>query len=229
MHLPNIARHKGRDLVAADKRVHVSCQSLKLAIEFFSRLNQSIIEKIEVAETAKDLGTETKLILGNALLVYELTDFIIKYIEQFQMDGLKETKDLHKQALKHIEETRTVEVRLREQANHPEIDPKLREQTLEIIQDREASIKILEDEWNNYVKSIEELERETGSVKVKLPDLRLVRENARAQIQLLEAVVMLQILRSELGAMRATMLTLGNIKLAPLSPSRVRRLLGIRQ
>jgi hypothetical protein len=150
MQLPNIARQKGRDLVAADKRVHVSCQSLKLAIEYFSRLlTNLLLKESKLLRLQRMWVRKQKLILGNALLVYEMTDFVIKYIEQFQMDGLKETKDLPKQALKHIEETRNVEVRLREQANNPEIDPKLREQTLEIIQDPEASIKILEDEWNN--------------------------------------------------------------------------------
>ncbi len=64
-------------LVSAEKKVFISFESLRNTIELLSRVNVFILEKIDESEKSKDEATERKMVLANALLVYELTDYVI--------------------------------------------------------------------------------------------------------------------------------------------------------
>lgn len=226
MQLPAHQREWAKQIVSADKRVHVSCQTLKLTVEYFTQLNEAILQKIEAASQQASAQAETKLVLGNALLVYELTDYVIDYIEHFKIVGIDAIRKLHSDALRMIGEMRQDAESLREQVRNPKVSAEVAQQTLANIKDREDSIMVIEQEWQAYLTSIKELENETGAVGERLHDLRVIREDARQQLKLLQAVMMLQILQNNLGALKAAMLTVGQIRLAPLSPDRVRRLLG---
>ena len=70
-------------------------------------------------------------------------------------------------------------------------------------------------------------QEETKAVEERLPSLRLIRDNAKAQINTLEAVAVLQIARKNIRTIEATIEKLGRIELASLSSDRVKRLLGI--
>ncbi|NJN92819.1 MAG: hypothetical protein HC875_01370 [Anaerolineales bacterium] len=225
MPLAYVDRIKARELVQADKQIHVSYQALKTTVEFFADLNQMIIDKIEKSPSA---ASETNLVLGNAILVYELTDFLIGFIEDFRVRGVEEILKLYQETQIKTKEFRHKEEALRRKAEAEEIDAAVREQTLGDIGNRERSIKLLEEEWEDYIKTIKSLQNEVGVVHKKLPTLELIRENAKTQIELIQAVAMLQILKQNIGALEGAILTLEKIKLITLSPTRVRRLLGIR-
>ena len=86
---------------------------------------------------------------------------------------------------------------------------------------------MLEGEWASYVESIRSMNNDLGSIRDKIPTLEVIRENAKIQINLIQAVAMLQILRNNVGTLQATILTLENMRLVSLTPTRVRRLLGL--
>ncbi|HEY9404849.1 MAG TPA: hypothetical protein VIQ24_19485, partial [Pyrinomonadaceae bacterium] len=168
------------------------------------------------------------LIFGNALLVYELTDFVIGYIESFKVQGIDEIENLHETMRKKFEQFRSEQEQLKKQVQTDEVDAAVREQILLDIRNREQSIDIVVNEWDDYVKTIKELISETGTVKKRLPTLRAIRDNAKSQINLLEAVAVMQIVQSNIGALNATIATLEKMELVSLSPDRVRSLLGIK-
>jgi len=73
-------RERATKLIIADKQLHISYQTLRMTVEFFSEFNQEILAKIE-QETSPEL--QSNRMLGNAIMIYELTDFVIGYIDGF--------------------------------------------------------------------------------------------------------------------------------------------------
>ena len=212
-------------MVEADKEIHISYQALKTTVEMFASFNQQILEKIESKPSPE---YETNLILGNALLIYELTDFLIGYIEDFQVNGIEEIHNLHQEAKQNVQKIRQKHKSLKVQAQSEDIEIAVSEKTLEDIEARERSLNLLEKEWEDYLNTVDSLKQELGSINKKIPTLELIRSNAEAQIEVIQAVAMLQVLKQNIGAMEAAIITLQNIKLVSLNPTRIRRLLGIR-
>jgi len=226
MRLSMVQREKVSALVAADKQLHVSCQSLKVAVEVFCDLNKQIVSRLE-SDRSIDAGEERKLLLGNALLVFELTDFSIRFIESFKLQGVQEIESIHRDMQKTISALREEQTALRKQAEGTDIDAFLRDQVKKDIQLREDSIVIIDKEWESYMMTVRSMEGEIGSVSKKLPSLKLIRDNAKAQINTLAAVAVIQIVQSNIRAIEGAVLQLEQLQLASLSADRVKRLLGI--
>jgi hypothetical protein len=81
-------------LIEADKRVHVSYQTLRITVELFGELNQSVLLKIE-RESSPD--RESNMMLGNAILIYELTEYVIRHIEGFTVVGNDDIEALNRE------------------------------------------------------------------------------------------------------------------------------------
>ena len=226
MRLSMSQREKVSSLVAADKKLHTSCQSLKVAVEIFCDLNRQIVSRLE-NDGGMSPSEERKLVLGNALLVYELTDFSINYIEKFKLQGIQEIESIHKDMQRTISSLREEQKTLRKQSESADVEDFLREQVQKDITHREESITVLEKEWDSYMTTVRSLEGEIGDVSKKLPSLRLIRDNAKAQINTLAAVAVLQIVQSNIRAIEGTVFKLEKLQLASLSADRVKRLLGI--
>ncbi len=218
-------RIKAIELVKADKKIQVSYQTLKTTIEYFSNLNQTIIQKLRKSPSVE---LETNLVLGNAILIYEVTDFLINYIENFEINGLDDIFRLHKDTKSKVQELRRKESQLREQVKSEKVEAAIREQTLKDIETRERSIKTLEKEWEEYTTEMELFRGEVDVIHAKLPSLEAIRENAKRQLELISVVAILQVIKQNINAIQGAILTLEKIKLVSLNPTRIRRLLGVK-
>jgi hypothetical protein len=85
----------------------------------------------------------------------------------------------------------------------------------------------LASEWERYVEDMRQFRGRLNAVRERIPTLEVIRENARVQLDVLELVSMLRFLRQNTGAVQSAVETLQGFGLAPLTPSRVRRLLGL--
>jgi hypothetical protein len=217
-------RKRAAEIVQADKRMHVSYQSLQITVDVFSELNQMTLKSIERATSPQK---EANMMLGNAIMIYELTDFVIRYIEGFVIDGTTDIERLHEETKRKIADLRRQQEALTKKAMAPGIEPAVRDQTLEDVRNREGAIEELDREWERYVGEVKQLHATVGEVRDKLQTLELIRDNARVQISLIQIVAMLQFLKRNTDAIRGTVDALKGFRLAPLSPNRVRRLLGI--
>ena len=74
---------------------------------------------------------------------------------------------------------------------------------------------------------VESLHSMIGKVCKKLPTLEIIRDNALLQIGVMQEVAMLRFLKLNAEAIKGTISSLQSFRLAPLSPSRVRRLIGL--
>lgn len=226
MKLSKNERTKFDELLDNDKRVHISCQSLKVAVDVFLGLNKRIIKKIEESETSNDKQTARRLILGNAIVVYELLDFIINYIESFKISGIDEINEIYNSACNENKRLLDKENEREKRANSEYIIAEIREQILTDVKSRKEVISRLSEEWDTYIQTINEKKDKTATINENLPSLKLMRDNARGQIEVLQAALVLGVVKTNLGAIQSSMEALGKIELVTLSPDRIRILLG---
>lgn len=221
-------RKKANALLSADKERLVSCQSLNIAVEMFSELNQLVKRQIEESERKGEVTRETNLLFGNAVLVYELTDFVIKYIEQFEVQGVGEITKLHAESKRRNAEIIAELEELRSMAQAEGVSQAARDFTLAEIAARSQAIELVDAEWDKYIQHNQKLQQEVDSVIGNLPTLRLIRASSKSQLNVLEAVKVLQIVNNSLVTLQDALKTLENMELVSLSPDRVQRLLGIK-
>lgn len=215
-------RDRAQRLIQADKQVQIAYDALRLTVEYFSQLNKSVLARIE-RETSAD--KQSTMMFGNAVMIYELTDFVIGYIEAFTVSN-----DLEKfqvEAKKRIQHTRDQQNVLAEMVGAADVEPLVRDQTLEDIRSREAAFDELEKEWDTYLGEVGQLRVKVDEVRGKVPTLAIIRENARIQIMTLQLVAMLRFLKQNSDSIKGAVDTLQGFRLAPLSSSRVRRLVGV--
>jgi hypothetical protein len=216
-------RERAARLVQADKSICVSYETLRLTVEFFSELNSQVLARIEQEPSAQ---RQSQSMFGNAVMIYELADFMIGFIRNFAPSGLFELDALHEDALERIRKAQDGQKRLVTMAQQDGIEPSVRNSILEDVRQRDAALELLQKEWASYVAQTKQLHGRIGEVQDKVPTLELIRENARIQLDVLELVAMLRFLRQNAEAVRAAVRTLHGLRLVPLTPDRVRKLLG---
>ena len=97
---------------------------------------------------------------------------------------------------------------------------------LDNLKQMDVALEVLQKEWQSYVAQTRQLHERIAEVQNKIPTLELIRDQARLQLDVLELVTMLRFLRQNDEAVRAAVRTLHGLRLVPLTPDRVRRLLG---
>lgn len=215
-------RQRAANLVQADKRMHVSYEALRLTVEFFSELNQGVLARIESEASPQ---RQSNMMFGNAVMICELTDFVIGYIESFSLGG--DLDKLHAEARQRVKETRDRQKALESRLRGMDVEQAVRDQTLEDIRNRESALRELDSEWEKYLGEMQQLRATVNEVRGKIPTLEVIRENAHIQIMTLQLVAMLSFLKQNSDSIRGAVDTLQGFRLAPLSSTRVRRLLGV--
>lgn len=209
-------------LIKADKMVGISCQSLKLAVEFFNKINQEIVRRLEAVEKTGDSIKERNLALANAIMVYETTSFVINFLEKFKIEGEQEILALRDEIMKEINEARIQERELEEQISQVELQG-IRQQ----IRYRMEALDTIEQTWDGYLKEIEKQKGEIDSLKPTfVKKLEFLRKNAGNQIRVISIIPILQIVQSSMKELGETVAIIEEMKLIPLNPERVKNLLN---
>lgn len=220
-----VERERAVKLISADKQLHVSYQTLRTVVEFVGEFNQNMLARIENEASPAALSN---MMLGNAIMLYELADFVISYNSSFAMAGVNEIDDLYVAIKDKFDEVRQEAQTLEELANGPKVSPETREQALLDIRSRQGAIEESEREWANYVNEVRAVTRNVDELRAKMiPDLEVIRANAKAQISVIQLVALLRILRQNSEAVKGTVAALQGFRLAPLTSNRVQRLLSL--
>ncbi len=221
-------RARVNSLLSADKDRLISCQSINTAIEIFSELNKLIKQQIEDSTKTGDRQRERNLLLFNAILVYELTDFLIKYIGSFEARGIEIIYNTYNESMEKNAELKAKLELIRQQAQSENINSASRMSTLADVAMREKAIELVSAEWDRYMDQIDKTQQEISLLQnTNIPTLELIRLNAESQIDAIEVISVLQIVNRSLGALQQAQETLEGMELVSLSEERVYRLLGI--
>jgi hypothetical protein len=217
-----VERQRAAKLVQADKQLHVSYETLRVTVEFFSELNRGVLARIE---SDPSRHRQANMMFGNAVMIYELTDYVIGYIQSFGLGD--ELTALRAEAKKRVDEARRRQNDLAGRIATMEIEPAVRDQALADIRDREGALDELDREWDRYLGEVGDMRAKVDEIRRKVPTLEIIRESAEIQIMTLQLVAMLSFLRQSSESIRGAVDTLQGFRLAPLSATRVRRLLGV--
>jgi hypothetical protein len=228
-------RLRVNSLVSSVRNINKSIQKIKFTVENFSRCNKYIINELDDCVEKGDFNRSKMFVLGNMLLIYELANYLINFLEKFKLDGIDDILQLSQKEIAKINTTMQALQKLKDDAGSPEIDFKIKEQISSNLNDREKSLESFKEEWDKYIVGINDVQSKVGSLKDKIPTLKLIRDNAQNQLDFYEIMKIFGIMmvaetvRKNLDTLEIVTLPLDEIELISLPPHKVHNLLGLSQ
>jgi DNA polymerase III alpha subunit len=131
---------------------------------------------------------------------------------------------LHDENKQKIADLRREQKDLEISVQAPIVDASVRDRILDNIKQRERSITYLEQAWQSYVTDITGARKDLLKIRDQVPTLEAMRKDAKVQINLIQAVAMLQILKQNIGTLTDTVLRLESIKLHSITPNTLSKL-----
>ncbi len=217
-------RESASRLIEAHKQSNISVRALRMTVSVFTAFNHRIIERLN--EKTGDKNKEKDLVLANAILVYEISNFLIQYMEDYQVWGLEEIRKLQNEVNKRFDEQSRVEQQLRLDAEK-QTDEQTRVRTVQQIESRELHAKKVKQEWDAFVEEIEGLEGIKKRLDQRLATLRVIRDNAKNQITFVDLLTMTATVKDAITCLDATVLEVEGLELVPITEDRVERLLSL--
>jgi len=219
-------RKKIDNLLSAQKTLSLSFNSLKLTMDIFLNINKRLKEGIESSKNI-DRDKHTKELLKNSILVYELTGFIINYINSFGLNGINDMEEIKAEVFADIEQSRNKENLLHDDLrSKKDVSSDIKEMTLRASEDRLEALNLIERKWDEFNNKIESIRNGVSAVKHLIPDLKVIQANAERQIDVLQLIFTMQILESNLKLLQG-IANIREIELAPLTPQDAAILLGL--
>ncbi|MGQ9920632.1 MAG: hypothetical protein ACUVRZ_04805 [Desulfobacca sp.] len=222
-------------LVSSVRDINKSIQKIKFTVENFSRCNRYIINELDQCLDQGEISKGRLLVLGNILLIYELANYMINFLQDFRLDGIDEILELSQKEVAKIDATMATLQQLKTDAESPAIEPQVRDRILANLRDREEALISFRQEWEKYLAGITDVQTKVGSLKDKIPTLQLIRANAQNQLDFYEIVkifgimVVAETVRQSLETMESVALPLDELELISLPPHRVQKLMGLTQ
>jgi hypothetical protein len=222
-------------LVGSVRDINKSIQKIKFTVETFSRCNKYIINELNECVEKGEVAQSKMFLLGNMLLIYELANYLINFLENFKLDGVDSILQLSQTELKKIGDTLETLQELRNNADSPDIDPNVKDQVIANLDNREASLHRFKEEWDKYIDGINKLQTNVGSLKEKIPTLSLIRDNAQNQLDFFEImkifgiIMVAEAVQKNLNTLEIVTLPLDELELISLPPSKVYALIGLSQ
>jgi hypothetical protein len=218
-------RESAIKLVDAHKQSSISVKALRLTVHIFQQFNRAIVERLNAGK-AEDPSRERELVLANAVLVYEISNFVIRYMEGFRVWGIDEIKNLQKDVNRRFDEQANVERKLRDDAEK-QSDQATWLRTLEQIESREKHAQRVRNEWDAFVNELDGLQSITERLDQRLATLKVIRDNARNQITFVDLLTMTSTVKDAIECLDAAVIDVDGLELVPITEERVERLLSL--
>lgn len=210
-------RQIASNIVNSEKRLHISVQSLQVTVDVFNLLNDQILEYLD-----KDPRT----FFANAVLISELASFLIDYIKRFEVDGLIDIQNLHKERLVYFKQIRADIDRSRRHLADPRISEKERALRATELKASVENLDEIERSWSEWVRDYQGNVKWVQSVRDLIPALEARRDVANIRLKVLQELGILARIRENAMALRETTLTISQLKLAPLPSEKLMRLIS---
>lgn len=226
-------RLRVNSLAGSVQDINKSIQKIKFTVENFSRCNKFIITELDECIAQGDFNKSRMFVLGNILLIFELANYVINFLENFKLAGIDDILQLSQKEIGKITDTMQALQKLKLDADSPDVDPKIKAQIIANLNDREKSLESFQEEWDKYTTGINDVQSKVGSLKDKIPTLKLIRDNAQNQLDFFEIMKIFGIMmvaeavRQNLDTLEIVTLPLDEIELISLPPHRVHALMGL--
>jgi hypothetical protein len=203
-------------VINAEKKLHISCQTLQLTVDVFNRLNETII-----AEAEKD----DRRLFANAVLISELASFLIEYINGYEVEGFADIERLRNESLAHIKATRDKINRNREQLEDTRISPEDRAQREAENLEHEEALNVMEQAWNDWMEDNKGNVNWAHGIRDLVPTLVARRDSAEVRLEVLHGIALLRAVKESAGAMKAATVGVGKLTMKPLPGETVKKLI----
>ena len=210
-------------------RLHVSYQAMSIALQLFSLINQELLERLNKNRN-RSQDEFHKLAVINAVLVYEVADVIIVFLRAFELQGVKEIREIHSQVTREIERGCAENDELLKQLD-------LRENSsgstyLNIAQEKEATkerlnaLDQLEKEWSGLIKKIDNIQNDTYKFADCIEDLKILKMNAAANLTILGLMEITKMVKTNIETIQGV-LQVNRLQITPITADDVRRFLSV--
>jgi hypothetical protein len=203
----------------AQKELYASYDAIRESLNYITDFNNQILKRINEATGAK----KTDLLLLNAIIVYELTDAIVDLIEDFELRGKDTLRSINDQVLEELRVQEAHDKELHGRANNG--NGHVERGVIRSIEERREIREIVVRKWDKIWEQVAALETNVLSAKGHLETLKLIRDNAKGQINILEVIGITQIVESNIRNFQE-ICAVTNIDLAPLTKEDVYGLIG---
>jgi len=215
-------------LVASQKKISLSYGSLAAVVEIFKRANESIKTDIQAMGTATDAAKriqKTNLYLKNAILIYELTHFVVEYISDFGLDGEGDLRAIQKEVIADVSRLRESDKKLKNDLKS--VSEKLRPAMQREIEQREKFHDRVVQKWDQMLERVEGQKGKTKEARNILNDLKAIRDNAKNRIDALNLAATTTLVDNSIEVIESMASGLGDFELPELNEQTACELLGV--
>jgi len=160
--------------------------------------------------------------------VYETLDFMVRYLEDYQVRGIPQLEELAADVRRRSQATLADLERQRADTQALQISGQRRESILRGQRDHEAAVRLILSEWEAFMDEKAELATSIRSkVAAQLAILRVRRAGARTRIEVLGLAAVTNLINESISDLEQATLEAVDLDLAPLPLDRMHRLLGI--
>lgn len=181
--LMNTERQKVMAIYSSEKKVSLSFQTLSVVLELFTRANNILKERIEDPNGAPAFK-EISFRLQNSILVFELLNFTINFIEKFRLQGHKEMTKVKSSV---FEDIKSIEDRIKTEMenNLDKVSDITRMSVEEDISSYRQILRMMKSGWGKIDDEINRLYKSTEEYKSILDDLRMYRSSVGINIDVI--------------------------------------------
>lgn len=218
--------NKVTSLLRGQRKLSCSFETVAVAVDLFSLVNEQIREEIKETSPSKAGSKYTDLMLKNAILIYELTTFLINYLEEYSLTGVDDLEKVKQEVENDF--LHPLEDQLRhseEQAISHSGDEEASQQLLTNIEERRKVVSLVRERWSKFDSKIESLQGGVNTLKSIIPDLKLRKLDAQGQILTLQVVQLVRAFDANLSLINKVA-DLKKLAVEPFTVDDARILLG---
>lgn len=191
--------------------------------------NKSILDeisKVGFADSTEKRLNKTALYLKNAIIVYELTSFVVDYVSSFQLNGINDIKVIQQEVYRDIEKGHKDDEDLRKQVNKGS-NEKLRDMMYLEIEQRNGMRKSIKAKWENMLQQIDGQAKTVDQAKNFISDLKIIRDNAKNKIDILNITATTALVENSINMVSELASNMQDWALPPLDEKTACELLGL--
>ncbi len=203
-----------QDILKAQRKLSLSFESVNIATDIFLIINQKLRDELKNISSSKETEKYPDLLLKNAVLVYELTGFLINYLDKCSLSGISDIEKLKQDVenrLKAIEmNNQEIEEKVKGfQKNSEEVKSALNE-----VQEQRKITKLCRDKWDSFDKRINDLQNGIEKIKNVIPTLELHQLTAKGRILTLDLIMVMRAFEANISLIN----TIADVKKFALEP-----------
>lgn len=225
--IPQQIDSKREDLLRANLKNSVSIRSAFLAFNLMSELNRELTDK---AQKEKDRKTKEKLLITQAIYVYEMSEMVLQLLSSLELEGIETIYSLHENA-KARSKQHVAEIN-----EHKEKAKALKEKNLitdEALANELNSLDFLVranlsnlEAWTGILDKTGKQKDFLANVKMKKDLIAYKRDKAKIQLETLRDLAQTAELRDSIGSLDDIVASVANLDLVILDEETISTLLG---